>query len=117
MQRIENWDDLRYFLAVAGKGGLGAASRELGVNQSTVFRRIGQLEESLGTRLFDRQPRGYALTAVGEEMLVLASRIEDDVLALDRTVLGADRELRGTVRVTTVDEVLERVVPVFNYSP
>jgi DNA-binding transcriptional LysR family regulator len=92
---------------------LAAASRELGVNQSTVYRRIGQLEANLDARLFDRQPRGYSLTAVGEDMLAHALRIEDDVLALDRNVLGADRELRGTVRITTVDEVLERVAPHF----
>jgi len=109
MHRLENWDDLRYFLAVARSGGLSAASRQLGVNQSTVFRRIGQLEDSLNARLFDRQPRGYALTSVGEEMLAAASRVEDDVLSLDRTVQGADRDLRGTVRITTVEEVLTRI--------
>jgi DNA-binding transcriptional LysR family regulator len=111
MQRLESWDDLRHFLAVARLGTLAAASRQLGVNQSTVLRRIAQLEESLGARLFDRQPRGYTLTSVGEDMVTLAARVEDDVLALDRAVLGADRELRGTVRITTVDEVLHRVAP------
>ncbi len=113
MQRTKDWDNLRYFLAVARKGGLAAASRELGVNQSTVLRRIGHLEENLDARLFDRQPRGYALTSIGEEMLVLASRIEDDIFALDRAVIGANSELRGTVRITTVDEILERVTPHF----
>jgi DNA-binding transcriptional LysR family regulator len=111
MQRLEDWDDLRFFLAVAREGGLSPASRELGVNQSTVSRRITQMEESLAARLFDRQARGYALTAVGEEMLALASVIEDDVLVLSRAVAGADRELRGTVRVTTVDELFECIAP------
>lgn len=111
MQRLENWDDLRFFLAVARHGGLSAASRELGVNQSTVSRRIAQLEEGLDARLFDRHARGYSLTAVGEDMLALVTRVEDDVLAVDRTVQGADRELRGLVRVTSVDEVLEAIAP------
>ena len=113
MQRLENWDDLRYFLAVAREGTLGAAARGLGVNQSTVFRRIDQLEQGLGTRLFDRRPRGYTLTAKGENMVALATRIEDDVLALDREVSGSDQELKGTIRITTVDEIHERIVPHF----
>jgi len=111
MHRLENWDDLRYFLAVARTGGLSTAARELGVNQSTVFRRVGQLEDSINARLFDRQARGYALTSVGEDMLLAASRVEEDVLALDRAVQGADQEVRGLVRITTVDEVLERIAP------
>lgn len=108
---MEHWDDLRHFLAVARHGSLAAASRDLGVNQSTVFRRIGQLETSLSARLFDRQARGYALTAIGEEMLQLASKVEDDILAVYRTVASADLEPRGTVHITTLDEVLERIAP------
>lgn len=112
-QRLENWDDLRFFLAVARNGGLSGAARALGVNQSTVFRRIGQLEAYFSARLFDRQARGYELTAVGEEMLIQAAKVEDDINTLDRSVLGADLEVRGTVRITTVSEVLERLAPHF----
>jgi len=111
MHRLDNWDDLRFFLAVARSGGLSAAARDLHVNQSTVFRRVAQLEERLDARLFDRQARGYALNAVGEEMLGLALRVEEDVLSLSRAVQGADHQLRGTVRVTTVLELLERIAP------
>jgi DNA-binding transcriptional LysR family regulator len=107
--QIEHWDDLRYFLAVARAHSLSGAARSLRVNHSTVFRRIAALEEQLGSRLFERLARGYELTAVGEEMLVIATRIEDDVLTLDRQVLGRDRQLSGSVRVTTVDEVLEPI--------
>lgn len=109
--RLGSWDDLRFFLAVARQGGLSSAARELGVNQSTVFRRIERLEEQLDARLFERRARGYALTAVGEHMLMLATRVEDDVLALDRAVAGSEHELRGVVRVTTVMEVFERIAP------
>ena len=111
MQRLENWDDIRYFLSVARTGTLAAAARELNVNQSTVYRRVEKLEQALKARLFDRMPRGYALTAVGEEMVTLATRIEDDVLALDRTVSGADHQLVGSIRITTVDEILARIAP------
>jgi DNA-binding transcriptional LysR family regulator len=111
MQSLENWDDLRYFLAVARHGKLAAAADELGVNHSTVFRRIAGLEESMGARLFDRLPQGYELTAIGEEMHAIASRVEDDVLSIGRQVVGADQELHGMVRFTTVDEVLRIVAP------
>ncbi len=109
--QIEHWDDLRYFLAVARARSLSGAARELRVNHSTVFRRIAALERQLGSRLFDRLARGYALTAVGEEMMEIATRIEDDVLTLDRQVLGRDRQLSGSVRLTTVDEVFELIAP------
>ncbi len=109
--QIEDWDDLRYFLAVARSGSLSAAARELGVNHSTVFRRIAGLEESTGSRLFDRLPRGYALTAVGEEMHAITRRIEDDVLALDRQVLGMDQQMRGTIRLTTLEEITRIIAP------
>lgn len=99
------------FLAVARTGGLAPAARSLGVNQSTVFRRMAQLEERLGTRLFDREPRGYALTSAGELMHAHALRLEDDVLALERALVGADQEPSGTVVITTVDEVLEAIAP------
>jgi len=109
--QIENWDDLRYFLAVARLHSLSAAARALSVNHSTVFRRIGALEQRLRARLFDRHPKGYELTAVGEEMLAIAERVEDDVLALDRRVLGRDQELSGRIRVTTVEEVAALLAP------
>jgi hypothetical protein len=73
--RIDNWDDLRLFLAVARAGTLSGAAREIGVNHSTVFRRIGAFEEALGVRLFDRLPSGYALTAAGEAMQESALRV------------------------------------------
>lgn len=111
MQRLENWDDLRFFLAVAREQGLSGAARALRVNQSTVSRRITQLEARLDARLFERHARGYRLTAVGEALLSIATKVEDDMLAVDRTVQGADRALRGTVRITTVDEVLEAIAP------
>ena len=105
------WGHLPYFLAVAREGSLSAAARSLGVNQSTVFRRIGALEERLGARLFERQARGYALTGLGERVLPLAMRMEDDALAVERIVVGADDALQGVIRFTTVLELLACVAP------
>ena len=103
VQERGDWDDLRSFLAIARAGSLQGAARTLGVNHSTVFRRLNALEARLGVRLFDRFPRGYALSAAGEHMLASAERVEEEILALERRLLGGDVRLAGTLRVTTTD--------------
>jgi len=95
-----DWDDLRYFLAVARKGSIRGASATLDVNHSTVLRRINAFEEKLSVRLFERLPTGYVLTPTGEEMVASAQRIEDEVVTLDRQVIGRDAQLSGVLRVT-----------------
>src|SRR3979411_3130740 len=67
-----DWDDVRYFLAVARGGSVRAAAERLGVNHATVLRRIAQLEERLGVHMFEKLPSGYRLTAAGEEVLEFA---------------------------------------------
>ena len=109
--QLANWDDLRVFLAVARAGSLSGAARSLGVNHSTVFRRIAGFEEMLGVRLFERLPNGYALTPVGEETLSIVERIEGDVAMLDRTVTGQDLRLSGTVRITATDMLVFWLLP------
>ena len=109
--QLANWDDLRVFLAVARAGSLSGAARSLGVNHSTVFRRIAGLEETLDVRLFERLPNGYALTPAGEETLGIVECIEDDVATLNRTVTGQDLRLSGTVRITTVDMLALWLLP------
>lgn len=103
--RLPDWDDLRVFLAVARTGSLSGAARVLGVNHSTVFRRLGGFEKRLGVRLFDRLPNGYVRTNAGDEMLGAAAAIEEQVMALERRVTGRDLELRGTLRVTTTETI------------
>ncbi len=109
--QLANWDDLRVFLAVARVGSLSGAARSLGVNHSTVFRRIAGLEESLDVRLFERLPTGYALTPAGEETLGIVECIEADVATLDRTVTGQDLRLSGTVRITATDMLAFWLLP------
>ncbi len=105
------WDDLPAFLAVARAGTLAAAASRLGVNASTVHRRIAALEEALGTTLFERDPRGYALTGVGEALLPLAEQVEEAVLAAQRGVLGHDRSAVGPVTITLPESLLPIVTP------
>ncbi|HEX6013623.1 MAG TPA: LysR family transcriptional regulator [Geminicoccaceae bacterium] len=110
MHRIA-WDDLRYVLAVAEAGSLAAAARTLGVNHTTVLRRVGGFEAGLGLRLFERLPTGYALTAGGEELVAAARSIDGTVTALERKLAGQDLRLVGTLRLTTTDTLMASVLP------
>jgi DNA-binding transcriptional LysR family regulator len=95
-----DWDDVRYFLAVARGGSVRAAAKRLAVNHSTVLRRIAQLEEHLGARMFEKVPSGYRLTDAGEEILELAQQMEASSHLLETRVLGRDQSVRGRLRVT-----------------
>ncbi len=97
---MTDWDDLRYFLAVGRHGSTLAAARALGVNQSTVHRRLVELERSIGCRLVERQPTGYRLTDLGREMLVHAQRVEESVRGFEGRLDAYRREVVGVVRVT-----------------
>ena len=105
------WDDLRYVLAVAENGGLAAASRVLGVNHTTVLRRVNAFEGAHGVRLFDRLPTGYALTAGGEEMLAVAQSMSGMVADLERRLAGQDLRVQGSLRVTTTDTLAAGLLP------
>jgi DNA-binding transcriptional LysR family regulator len=96
-----DWDDLRTMLAVARSGGLAGAATRLGVNHSTVFRRVNRLEARLAVRLFERLPTGYVVTAEGERLLATAQRMEEEADALDRAITGNDCRLTGLLRVTS----------------
>jgi DNA-binding transcriptional LysR family regulator len=97
------WDDLRYVLAVHREGSVAAASRVLGVSNVTVFRRIDAIEDALGVRLFDRTKQGYVATAAAAEIVEQAAPIEQQIRELESRVSKHDSQVRGTVRVTTVD--------------
>jgi DNA-binding transcriptional LysR family regulator len=95
-----DWDDVRYFLAVARGGSVRAAAERLGVNHSTVLRRIAQLDERLGVHMFEKLPSGYRLTAAGEEVLEFADQMEASSHQLETRVFGRDQSARGLLRVT-----------------
>ncbi len=106
MNKPPKWDDLRIVLAIAMAGSLSGAGRALGLSHATVFRRIGEVEQRLGVKLFDRGRTGYTPTLAGEEVAAAARRIEADVLDVERRVAGQDLRPSGTVRVTTTDTLL-----------
>ena len=95
-----DWNDLKVLLALSRQGSARAAAKYLGVSNSTVTRRLDELEESLHTRLFDRTPDGYRLTGAGEELLPMAEHVEELVSGAERKVTGEDQHLEGTIRVT-----------------
>lgn len=95
-----NWEDLRHFLILARSGSLSEASRQLGVDHTTVARRVTALEQALGVRLVDRLPRAYALTEDGRRIAALGERLEDDAFAVLRAARAADPAPHGTVRVS-----------------
>jgi DNA-binding transcriptional LysR family regulator len=100
------WDDLRLIKSIAEVRNLPTAAELLGVNHSTVFRRLGQLEEALGTKVFERHRTGYTLTSVGEEMVAVAQKVDDEITALTRKLAGREIMPSGELRVTTNDSLL-----------
>lgn len=98
-----DWNDLRYFLAVARNGSTLAASKQLKVSQSTISRRVTALEEVIGVNLFVRKATGYSLTPRGESVLPAAEAVEAAIQSFSGSVAAEARRLAGTVRLTTVE--------------
>lgn len=98
-----DWGDFQLFLAVARTGQVSRAGHLLGLNHATVSRRIAQLERDLKARLFDKSPRGYALTQAGERLLVRAEAMESAALGAQGEVGETDLQLTGTVRIGAPD--------------
>lgn len=96
-----DWGDLKVFIAVARAGSTLAAARELGVNQTTVARRIAALEEALAVRLFDRHQDGYRLSECGKQILSQAERVEVEAETLTHLIAQRSRDLSGVIRITT----------------
>lgn len=98
-----DWNDLRYFLALARTGSVRAAGSSLGVSHSTVLRRVESLEEELGARLFDRSRGGFAVTQAGRDLVPSAERIESEAASIERAMLGLDADLEGEIAITCGD--------------
>jgi DNA-binding transcriptional LysR family regulator len=101
-----SWDDLQIVRAVGESGAIAAAAKMLGVNTSTIARRLTKVEEILGVTLFDRRRSGYVPTRQGEELMALAERVELDVVSVARRVAGHSQSHAGDLRVTTSDSLL-----------
>src|SRR5438105_15852240 len=106
MKRSMSWDDLQVFLAVVQHGSVSGAAHALGVNHSTVLRRIGSLEDTLAARLFDRLPGGYALTSAGNDIAERLAGLGEQIDAAQRQLMGQDVEVKGVIRLTSTDTLV-----------
>ena len=105
-----DWDDLKFVLALNRTGTLVGAGRLLNVNTSTVGRRIVALEKALGTRLYQRRAGGYHATPAARRVVACAEEMELQANALERQLAGSDARLEGNVRITALDNFLDRLV-------
>ncbi|TQV81082.1 LysR family transcriptional regulator [Aliikangiella coralliicola] len=105
-----NWNDLKYFLVLSREGTVSAAGRVLGVKHMTVARRIQALEQSLGTRLFDRTRNGYSMTQAAENLLDLVTSMEEKVGSIDRQAANLDSALAGPLKLTVAFELANRLI-------
>ncbi len=95
-----NWDDLKYFLAVARTGTLRGGAESIRVNHTTLTRRLSVMEERIGSRLFDRSKQGLVLTQLGEDLMPHAERVETEMTAASRAIVGRDAQPSGSIYVT-----------------
>lgn len=117
-----DWNDVRFFLALARTGSVRAAGNTLRVSHSTVGRRVEALEAQLATRLFDRSRDGFTLTEAGRQMLATAERVELEMNAVERTLAGSDDRLAGPISLTCFDVyvaelLMEELVPFCDAYP
>ncbi len=105
-----DWNDLRYCLAIVEAGSVTAAAKELGVNHTTVSRRISALEKQLGAPLFDRSNSGWLISPLGESILPEAAQMRESAQSISRLVTADRKELSGVIRVTTIDAFMQRTI-------
>ncbi len=105
-----NWNDLKIVLAIVRGGSLSAAARTLGINQTTVSRRLNALEERLGAALFLRSRSSFLATQAGEAFIRRAERIESETLALSDEVGAATQRAQGTVRISTMSWIFNDLI-------
>jgi len=104
-----DWNDLKHFLAFARTSNMLAAAKALGVNQSTVSRRLAELEKRLGHRLVERYLGGYRLTELGEQLRPDAEGIEAAVAAFERHLASCQKEITGILRLTCPTTIGDRL--------
>ncbi|MES0882793.1 LysR family transcriptional regulator [Roseibium sp. SCP14] len=107
--QVLEWADIPFVLAVCEQGSLSGAARKLGVNHSTVFRRIEGVEARVGVKLFERLSHGYVMTAAGEHFYRNALQLRDGMNTIQRELGGRDLRLEGPLRITTTDSLIYRL--------
>lgn len=106
-----NWDDIKVFFAIADSGSLSGAAKKLGVNHSTVFRRLNVLEDDLGVRLFEKVQGRYMLSIAGEQIFQQGLPIVESMADIERNVMGLDLQPQGIIKVTAPHNISNRYLP------
>lgn len=109
--RFENWDEIRTAYQVARMGTVSGAAEVLGVHHATVIRHVDALEARLGTKLFQRHPRGYTPTEAGQQLLAVGQATEDQFAQLAARIAGAGEEMRGELIITSLPSLAGLVLP------
>lgn len=109
--RFENWDEIRTAYQVARMGTVSGAAEVLGVHHATVIRHVDALETRLGTKLFQRHPRGYTPTEAGQQLLAVGQATEDQFAQLAARIAGAGEEMRGELIITSLPTLSGLVLP------
>ncbi|MGV8921686.1 MAG: LysR family transcriptional regulator [Pseudomonas sp.] len=105
-----DWDDLRHLIAVSRQGSTLAAAKTLGVNQSTVHRRLVELEKGIGLTLMNRYPTGYRLSELGEALIDHVLAVETAVVTLEQHIRTLKLDLKGTIRLTCPEPTVPRLM-------
>jgi DNA-binding transcriptional LysR family regulator len=104
---MHNWDDFKIFLSVANTGSYSASARDLGVNHSTISRRIQNLETQHGVKLFERTHSGYQLTEAGDSIFEIVMRASEATIQASRVLSGQDDRLEGEIKLTMPHEIFD----------
>lgn len=110
---MRDWENLRYFLAVARKGTVSAAAKELYVSHSTVLRRIEQFEKSLDSKLFKKLQRGYELTLAGEKLYNASQSVEANIEQLFSQAQGQHDVAAGKLRISQPESGILNTYPLY----
>jgi DNA-binding transcriptional LysR family regulator len=105
--KMHSWDDFRVFLSVAETGSFSASARELGVNHSTISRRVQSLEKRHGVKLFERTQKGYRLTVAGQSILSIVGQAKEATNHASRLLSGHDDRLEGEIKLTMPHEIFD----------
>jgi len=107
----DNWDDLRFVIAVAETGSVSQAARRLGVNHATVLRRVSDFERRHGAAVFEKTTRGYRVLNDKRDVIKAAKSAESAMETVGQLAGGHFGELSGKTRVTSTDTFSQMVLP------
>jgi DNA-binding transcriptional LysR family regulator len=107
----ENWEDLKYFMALAKEKRLQRAAKLIKSNHTTVYRRINQFEEKFEVQLFERTPSGYYLTPAGEELYEKVQGLEERMDSVFNSLSGLETKLKGRILITTTPSIATTFLP------